>query len=99
MRNRYNRSGTYFLPEENFEEEGHGAYDGHIAIESPHLLELVNDPKIIAFIAEYFGALPTIEYVMLHWMFNRQGPPTESQFFHMDPGLGHVISCLFSLRM
>jgi hypothetical protein len=60
-----------------------GFYKCEDVVQSPHVLDIANDPKLLSIAYNYFGAIPTIDYIGSWWSF-----PTAdlalTQSYHRD---------------
>jgi len=74
-----------------------GDYPLDIIVDCPHLLQVANDPAIIALVSDYLGFTPTIVSLGLRWSFPHPAPgdvPTDTvQRFHRDsePGSAKLL--------
>jgi hypothetical protein len=59
-------------------------YKPAVTIACPRLAELAADPQIVATVAKYLGAPPTILNYAAWWSFAGTAPPEGSQIFHCD---------------
>lgn len=50
----------------------------------PHLLELSNHPDVLARVAGFLGAPPTVQYYTAWRSFSGRKEPRDAQFFHVD---------------
>ena len=72
-----------FLFEEKPEKIKRGFYKCEDVVRSPHVLDIANDPKLLSIAYNYFGAIPTIDYIGSWWSF----PSTDlalTQSYHRD---------------
>ena len=61
-------------------------------VKIPEILKLMNSPEVIGPVTCYLGCLPTIVNIVLQWSFaDRHLDDSESQNFHLDPGIGKVV--------
>lgn len=50
----------------------------------PEVVEIANDPNVLAIISDYLGCRPTIDDVVAWWSLPGRPAPIEEQFFHRD---------------
>jgi hypothetical protein len=53
-------------------------------LDCPHVLELANNPDILAVVEKYLGATPTLLFPAIWWSFAQKESAEEAQFFHFD---------------
>lgn len=53
-------------------------------LSSPYILQLMNDPEVLAIAAAYLGCEPTISCVRIDWYSPSAGEPAQVQKFHRD---------------
>jgi len=62
-----------------------GSYRAHDVIGAPHILELANDPRILAAVGNYLGCVPSLYSMNAWWSFPRPEFGTGiTQNFHRD---------------
>ncbi|MDO9710158.1 hypothetical protein [Paracraurococcus lichenis] len=61
------------------------SYPLETVLRCPHVLEVANDPAILALAEAYLGCRPTLSSIGLRWSLPRPDRPTDVQFFHRDP--------------
>lgn len=59
-------------------------YDDKTTVDAPHALELANHPKILAVVAKYLKAKPTISYMAAWWSFPHGEAAQHAELFHRD---------------
>jgi hypothetical protein len=65
-------------------------------VKVPEIMEIANDPKIIAYASEYFGALSRIDSIYAWWSFPSDGP-VATQAFHRDIDTLHALKYMIYL--
>ena len=76
--------GTFNAPSQ-VPSESHVAYIvDEVVAKAPHALELANHPKVLAAVAQYLGAKPTISYMVAWWSIPRGGAAEGPENFHRD---------------
>ncbi|MDG1475862.1 MAG: phytanoyl-CoA dioxygenase family protein [Vicingaceae bacterium] len=48
------------------------------------VVEIANDPKVLAFAQEFLGSIPTISNINAWWSFGEKEAAEQAQFFHRD---------------
>ena len=52
-------------------------------VKAPHVLEIANNDQLISYVSEYFGAIPSIDYIGAWWSLP-SSKPALTQSFHRD---------------
>ena len=52
-------------------------------VRAPHVIEIANNPVLLSYVSEYFGALPSIDYIGAWWSLPSE-VPSLTQSFHRD---------------
>jgi hypothetical protein len=73
-----------FQPEDAPEECHVVQYPQEVILECPYLLELANDPRILALAEKFLGAKPTISNLSFWWSLSGRSKPKAAQLFHRD---------------
>lgn len=60
------------------------SYPLRTILSCPHLLALINAPRLLDIATAYLGCKPTISAIGLHWSFPGDWPPTSVQQYHRD---------------
>lgn len=60
-------------------------YQLRTVLECPHVLRVVNDPRLLALAAQYLGCKPTLSSIGARWSMPRDGDPEGTQVYHRDP--------------
>lgn len=50
----------------------------------PEVVEIANDPTVLAIVSRYLGCKPTIDDILAWWSLPNRPAPYEEQFFHRD---------------
>ena len=60
-----------------------GFYKCEDVVLAPHVLDIANDPRILDIVSEYFGAMPSIDYIGSWWSFPSKNIAL-TQSYHRD---------------
>ena len=60
-------------------------YSRQAILACPHIIELMNDPRVLRVVHSYLGCKPTISDVAVDWSFAATGEAVDVQRFHRDP--------------
>ena len=61
-----------------------GAYNPQIILSLPYLMEVANDPRVLAVVSDLLGCAPTLSDLSLWWSFPSEGSAENAQLFHRD---------------
>lgn len=61
-----------------------GYFDHATVVRGPGVLEIANDPRILAIVGDVLGAKPLITYLTAWWSFPHEGPAIQAENFHRD---------------
>lgn len=75
-----------FLPfSDNRRRDCHIAhYPPEIILNTPHLLNISNDPKVLNIVKNFLGFEPIIGYMSCWWSYPTEGPPKDAENYHRD---------------
>lgn len=61
-----------------------GHFQRNVMFEVPHLPHVASDPRVLARVAGFLQAPPTIQYFALWWSLAGRPAPKDAQLFHID---------------
>lgn len=67
-----------------------GDYPLETVVNCPHVLELANNPEVLALAASYLGYTPTITLMGIRWSFPGDSVDLDIQGFHRDLEMGSI---------
>jgi hypothetical protein len=73
-----------FLPEAPPEGVHVGDYSHDVLLNIPEILEIANDPRLLAIVGQTLGCKPTISNLSVWWSFPTDGSAQEAENYHRD---------------
>lgn len=83
-RDPYEPNGQRYLASQTPPQLRLGQYTPSVIVRAPYLLQLANEPRVLAIAEKFLGAKPTISNLSLWWSFATGQTPQEAQLFHRD---------------